>query len=132
MPRTALSKATALVLVSLSTIAILASCRTTPDPLVIEPFGTEPAVDLPTVDLPPDPGWAARRMDTSVFVGLPEPFIKLVDLDRLRIGMTKQEVLAIFPNPNEIKLQRDDELWLYGFAQLIFRGNRLRDWFDLK
>ena len=46
--------------------------------------------------------------------------------------MTKQEVLAIFPDPSEIELRAGDELWQYGFAELIFRGNALRDWFDIK
>ncbi len=114
--------ATTLLLIIASIAVVIASCRTAPEQLA-----TEVAVDLP-----PDPGWAARTVDTSISVELPEPFIKLVDLDRLRIGMTKQEVLAIFPNPIEIRLQSNDELWHYGFAQLIFRGNRLRDWFDLK
>jgi len=38
----------------------------------------------------------------------------------------------MFPDPEEIKLQRDDELWHYGFAELIFRDDRLWDWFDFK
>ena len=117
-----MNKAASLLLIAVSIVAILASCRTSS-----EQFATEAAVELP-----PDPGWAARTVDTSITVELPEPFIKLVDLDRLRIGMTKQEVLAIFPNPTEIKLRSNDELWHYGFAQLIFRGNTLRDWFNLK
>jgi len=122
-PRTALGKAAALVLIALSATAILVSCRTTPELSQAEP---------PPVDLPPDAGWALRAADTSITVELPEPFIKLVDLDRLRIGMTKQEVLAIFPDPFEIGLRGSDELWQYGFAELIFRGERLRDWFDIK
>jgi hypothetical protein len=100
----------------------LSSCRTTPD---------EPPV-LAAIDLPPDPGWAVRFIDTSIEVELPEPFVRLVDLDRLRIGMTQQEVLAIFPDPYEIRLRGTDELWQYGFAELIFRNERLRDWFDVK
>ena len=92
----------------------------------------ESSGDEAPADLPPDAGWAARAVDTSIIVELPEPFIKLVDLDRLRIGMTKQEVLAIFPDPYEIGLRGSDELWQYGFAELIFRGDRLRDWFDIK
>lgn len=117
-----MGKAIALLLITASIAVVIASCRTTPEPFMPES----------TIDLPPDPGWEVRTIDRSIEVQLPEPFIKLVDLDRLRIGMTKQEVLAIFPNPIEIRLQSNDELWHYGFAQLIFRGNRLRDWFDLK
>jgi len=78
-----------------------------------------------------DPGWAMRTVDASISVDLPEPFVKLVDLGRLRVGMTKAEVLAIFPDPYEIELQAGDEFWQYGFAELIFRNGRLRDWFNL-
>lgn len=111
---------------------MLASCRTTPEPIPIEPPVVEPSGIEPLVDLPPDPGLAARGVDTSIVVELPEPFIKLVDLDRLQIGMTKQEVLALFPDPYEIGLRGTDDLWQYGFAELIFRSDTLRDWFDLK
>ncbi len=127
-----MGKAAVLVLIALSTSAILASCRTTPEPAAVEPLSADPPAPERTADLPPDTGWAAREVDTSIIVELLEPFIKLVDLDRLRIGMTKQEVLAIFPNPTEIKLRGDDELWHYGFAEIIFRNDRLRDWFDIK
>lgn len=85
----------------------------------------------PEAEIPVDPGWRMRTVDTSIEVSLPEPFIRLVDLARLRVGMTKAEVLAIFPDPHEIELRRGDEFWQYGFAELIFRDGRLRDWFDL-
>jgi len=81
-------------------------------------------------DHPVDPGWEQRGVDGSFETELPDPFIKLVDLQRLRVGMTKQEVLAIFPGPNETTLRGRDELWDYGFAELIFRGNLLADWFN--
>jgi hypothetical protein len=100
----------------------IGSCRTTPD---------EPPLGA-AIDLPPDTGWEVRTIDTSIEVELPEPFVRLVDLDRLRIGMTQQEVLAIFPDPYEIGLRGTDDLWQYGFAELIFRNDRLRDWFDVK
>lgn len=61
---------------------------------------------------------------------LAEPFVKLVDLARLRVGMTKDEVRAIFPNPLEVDLKSNDEIWFYGFAELIFRDDYLRDWFN--
>lgn len=101
----------------------LAGCRST--------AAEDPVTEALEIDSAPDPGWPVLVADESIEVDLPEPFVKLVDLDRLRIGMTKQEVLAIFPDPYEIELRGSDELWQYGFAQLIFRGNRLRDWFDL-
>ena len=121
-----MGRAVSVLLITAAIPVMIASCRTTPD----EP-ALRPAIEL-AIDLPPAPGWAARGVDRSIVVELPEPFIKLVDLDRLRIGMTKQEVLAIFPDPYEIGLSGSDELWQYGFAELIFRGNTLRDWFDIK
>ena len=102
---------------------VLLACETPPE----EPAAA--AVD--TTPPPVDPGWRMREVDTSVEVELPEPFVKLVDLDRLRVGMTKEEVLAIFPGPNQIQLRRGEEFWQYGFAELIFRDGRLRDWFNL-
>ena len=102
----------------------IGACRTTPDEMASDP--------VPALDLPPDPGWELRTVDTSIEVELPEPFVKLVDLARLRVGMTKDEVLAVFPDPYEIELRGADDLWKYGFAELIFRRDRLRDWFDIK
>jgi len=110
------------VLVVLGTV--IAGCRSTPEPV------PEPPAELQEV--PVDPGWELRIVDTSIEVELPEPFIKLVDLAKLRVGMTKEEVRAIFPDPIQIELRGTDELWQYGFAELIFRGNYLRDWFNLK
>ncbi|HKJ85451.1 MAG TPA: hypothetical protein VKA06_05215 [Spirochaetia bacterium] len=101
-------------------LILLASCAT-----------TEAPVDTPARETPVDPGWQMKTVDTSIQVSLPEPFIRLVDLARLRVGMTKAEVLAIFPDPFEIQLRRGDEFWQYGFAELIFRDGLLRDWFDL-
>jgi outer membrane protein assembly factor BamE (lipoprotein component of BamABCDE complex) len=97
--------------------------------LVLVGCATEPPPE-PTQEQPVDPGWEQRTVDTSFETELPDPFIKLVDLQRLRVGMTKQEVLAIFPGPDETTLRGRDELWDYGFAELIFRGNRLADWFN--
>ena len=105
-------------------VLLIAGCRSTPGP--------EPASPETMVDLPPDPGWPVLTADTSIEVELPEPFIKLVDLARLRVGMTRAEVLAIFPDPSEIELRFGDEMWQYGFAELIFRDDRLRDWFNIR
>lgn len=109
-------------LIAAMVLLLAGSCRSTPGP-VAELIPEEPPVD---------PGWEVRFTDTSIEVELHEPFIKLVDLARLRVGMTKTEVLAIFPDPIQIELRGTDELWQYGFAELIFRGNRLRDWFNLE
>jgi hypothetical protein len=101
-------------------LLLFASCESAPDAAV-----------APAQPQPVDPGWQMRTVDTTIDVELPEPFIRLVDLARLRVGMTKAEVLAIFPDPYEIQLRRGDEFWQYGFAELIFRDGLLRDWFDL-
>ena len=110
-------------LILATTLLVLGSCAAPPEP---EP-AQEPAPEPPAVD----PGWRMRSVDTSIEVELPEPFVKLVDLARLRVGMTKAEVLAIFPDPYEIELRQGDEFWQYRFAELIFRNGRLRDWFNL-
>lgn len=99
-------------------LVLILSCATPPE---------EPE----TPAAPVDPGWPMRQIDTEIDVELAEPFVRLVDLSRLRIGMTKAEVLALFPDPHEIRLRQGDEFWQYGFAELIFRDGRLRDWFDL-
>jgi hypothetical protein len=63
----------------------------------------------------------------------PAPFVKLVDLRRLRVGMTMEEVLAIFPGPEETRLRAQDTVvWRYRFAELYFRDERLYNWFNLE
>lgn len=117
---------------------LLSSCETPPEPEpvieVVEPVvEEEPMPDPPAAEepAPPDAGWVHIRPDTTVTVPLSEPFIRLVDLRKLRIGMTPEEVLAIFPDPVRIRDRGDDKIWRYEFAELVFRGNRLRDWFNL-
>lgn len=104
----------------------LSACATCPceEPQVVvpEPIGDEAPVDA---------GWEQRFVDQSIDAVFPEPFVRLVDLTRLRVGMTKAEVLALFPDPDQIQLRRGEDVWRYGFAELIFRDDRLRDWFDL-
>jgi hypothetical protein len=102
---------------------LLASCAGAPAS-VQQPAAppTEPIVDA---------GWRMREADTTLVVELPEPFVKLVDLSRLRVGMTEAQVLAIFPDPYEIELRGGREFWQYGFAELIFSDGILRDWFNL-
>jgi hypothetical protein len=107
--------------VAVIVLVVFAGCKSAPEP--------EPP---PAAEAPVDPGWVMRTVDTSMSPELPEPFVKLVDLARLRIGMTKAEVLAIFPDPYEIALRGNDDVWQYGFAELIFRNDRLMDWFDIK
>lgn len=110
----------------LAALLVLA-CETPPEP--INEVTTEPQI-VESEPTGPDAGWVHRRPDITVEVALAEPFIKIVDLRKLRIGMTEEEVLAIFPDPEQIRLRGDDELWRYGFAELVFRDERLRDWFN--
>jgi outer membrane protein assembly factor BamE (lipoprotein component of BamABCDE complex) len=98
--------------------------------LLLSACVTEPEPEPAQVDQTVDTGWEQRTVDNSIETELPDPFVKLVDLRRLRVGMTKQEVLAIFPGPEETQLRGRDELWDYGFAELIFKGNYLNDWFN--
>jgi outer membrane protein assembly factor BamE (lipoprotein component of BamABCDE complex) len=63
-------------------------------------------------------------------VSLPQPFIRRVDLARLRVGMTRTEVLALFPDPEEVETTRENtEFWGYEYAELLFRDGRLENWF---
>ena len=112
------------VLAAAIATVVIAGCATPPEP---EPS----AATGPAVEDGPDHGWMLRSAPPLPAFELVEPFVKLVDFSRLRVGMTKEEVRAIFPDPLEVKLQRDDEVWYYGFAQLIFRGNYLNDWFNM-
>lgn len=121
-PRRASARAGALATAALVVLVLIGSCETAPEAAAPPEPATEASVD---------PGWAMRTVDQSIPVDPPEPFVKLVDLARLRVGMTKAEVLTIFPDPNEIELRQGDEFWQYGFAELIFRSGRLRDWFNL-
>lgn len=93
---------------------------------------TAPEVDEVS-PAPPDPGLARIKPAKPQFDTLPAPSVKLVDLRRLRVGMTKSEVLEIFPGPEETELSpRDTTVWRYEFAELYFRENRLYNWFDLE
>ena len=91
---------------------------------------TEEGAQKTVVESRPDQGWSMLTAPSLPTFEMSEPFVKLVDLAKLRVGMTKDEVRAIFPDPLEVELQRDDEVWYYAFAQLIFRGDYLRDWFN--
>ena len=112
--RPARHAATALFLLLL---LILAGCSSAPPP---------------PPEAAPDTGFAYRKAAAPQFEEPPEPFIRMVDLARLRVGMTREEVLALFPDPRAIDVSvRGLEVWEYGFAQLHFRGGILANWFDL-
>lgn len=97
-----------------------AACATGPTPM-----GTDEPLTV-------DPGFPYRPSPEPVFAELHEPFIRLVDLTRLRVGMTRAEVLAIFPDPRATNVSvRGLEVWEYGFAQLHFRNGLLANWFEI-
>jgi hypothetical protein len=101
-------------------IAALIGCATEPEERRQEPAG-------------PDPGLGMLRPATDPLPEPPPPSVKLVDLRRLRVGMTMEEVLAIFPGPDETRISpRDTIVWRYPFAELYFRDGRLYNWFDLE
>jgi len=60
-----------------------------------------------------------------------EPSYRPKALKKLRVGMTKSEVLALFQEPKSIKRTPSDEYWEYDWFELYFRGGRLVNWFDL-
>lgn len=103
---------------------VLSGCNTTPTPT--------PKVDTPPPETP-EPSLPRIGPADAGFDTLPPPSVKLVDLRRLRIGMTKEEVLSIFPGPEKRELSpRDTTVWHYEFAELYFRDGRLYNWFDLE
>ncbi|MFO8064240.1 MAG: hypothetical protein ACQETQ_06525 [Spirochaetota bacterium] len=118
------------LIASITLALVTLGCSTTPegdDPPTAAPESAPEGTDLP------DPGLARRAPPGVQFDTLPAPSVKLVDLRRLRVGMTKDEVLAIFPGPEETKISpRDTTVWRYEFAELYFRDGRLYNWFDLE
>lgn len=60
-----------------------------------------------------------------------EPTYRPKELKKLRVGMTKSEVLSLFQEPKSIKRTPSDEYWEYDWFELYFRGGRLVNWFDL-
>lgn len=92
---------------------------------------TEPA-SAPPAGTTPDAGLALLRPAEPPLADPPPPSVKLVDLRRLRVGMTMEEVLAIFPGPEQTRISpRNTVVWRYEFAELYFRDGRLYNWFDL-
>jgi hypothetical protein len=62
---------------------------------------------------------------------LAEPSYAIYDLSKLKIGMTKAQVYALFEKPHVIKHAPKDEYWEYDWFELYFREGRLVNWFDL-
>ena len=104
------------------------------------------AMLLGACETAPDEGSPGTRVPNRPETGLPRiaqrdpepaplqsPQIKMVDFALLRVGMSKAEVRAIFPDPNEIETStRGLEVWGYGFAELLFRDGLLENWFNLR
>jgi outer membrane protein assembly factor BamE (lipoprotein component of BamABCDE complex) len=105
--------------VTTAVLLVLTGCAGSPSP-------------VRTVDDSVDTGITPIWKQDTVDVSLPEPFIRRVELSRLRVGMTRAEVLALFPDPEEIETTRSDtEFWGYNYAELLFRNGRLENWFYL-
>jgi hypothetical protein len=62
---------------------------------------------------------------------LADPEYTMYDLSKLKIGMTKAEVYALFAKPLVVKHAPRDEYWEYDWFELYFREGRLVNWFDL-
>jgi hypothetical protein len=109
-------------------------CSTVPSGAATTPTAApEPAPSKPTERSEP-PVTAFERMQPAPVALEPAhtPVAEIVDLSRLRVGMTKAQVRAIFPDPEEIDISpRGREVWNYRFAQLHFRDGRLADWFTI-
>lgn len=113
--------AAAVALLLISLLLLLAACSTAPERAqpsrVAHPY--------------PEASWARQRAERAAPAPLHEPFLRLVDTSRLRVGMSKQQVLKVFPDPERIEISpRDREVWRYEFAELHFNGNRLENWFN--
>jgi len=115
------TKTAALVLLGAVLLLGISGCSSSPD-------------STPTTQNK-DPEISIERREPSGYTTpeLPEPFIRVVDLARLRVGMTRAEVLALFPDPKQIRTTRaDTEFWAYSFAELQFRNGRLENWFNIR
>ena len=70
-------------------------------------------------------------MKTAYAFPVAEPFFPVYDLSKLRVGMTKAEVQALFSSPKNTKQTPKDEYWEYAAFELYFRNGRLINWFML-
>ena len=82
-------------------------------------------------DLSPDVSFAKNSPPPPEDFNLIDPGYVIYDLSRLRIGMTKAEVIGLFSRPHVIKHAPKDEYWEYDWFELYFREGRLVNWFDL-
>ena len=120
MNRDTLSAVKQIIIAALALTLLLAGCAT----------DAERPTEVPSE---PDTGFPLVRPSASALAELPPPAVKIVDLRKLRVGMTMAEVLEIFPGPIETKLSpRDTMVWQYRFAELYFRDGTLFNWFNLE
>ena len=120
MNRDTLSAVKQIIIAALALTLLLAGCATDAERPTEVPSG-------------PDTGFPLLRPSANALAELPPPSVKLVDLRKLRVGMTMAEVLEIFPGPIETKLSpRDTTVWQYRFAELYFRDGTLFNWFNLE
>jgi outer membrane protein assembly factor BamE (lipoprotein component of BamABCDE complex) len=120
MNRDTISPVKHIILAALALTLLLAGCATDSERPTAAPAEA-------------DTGFPLVRPSATTLAELPPPSVKLVDLRKLRVGMTMAEVLEIFPGPVETKISpRDTTVWQYRFAELYFRDGLLFNWFNLE
>jgi hypothetical protein len=102
-----------LFLIAAAVGLVLAGCST--------PAAPEPDISLAGI-------YAAASGGDFV---LAAPDVVVCDLSRLKIGMTKAEVSALFSKPRTVRFTPKDEYWEYDWFELYFREGRLANWFNL-
>jgi hypothetical protein len=106
-------------------LSVLLGCLSSPE-LVPPDLSPDPAEE----DSMPDTGFSILAAPEIETVDLSEPFVKRVDRRKLYTGMSMDEVLEIFPNPDRIKISsRTIEYWIYEGLELYFKDRKLEDYF---
>ncbi|MFP4510777.1 MAG: outer membrane protein assembly factor BamE [Spirochaetaceae bacterium] len=84
-------------------------------------------------ETPPDAGFGYQYVEHELSEIQHEPQIpEEQPLDRLRPGMTRQQVRDMFGPPDTTAPSTvRDERWDYPFGELYFRNGRLHIWFNL-
>ena len=110
------------LLLLVAVLSLAAGCGTPADP---DP--RPPRTDRPETGLP------RRAAESPEPPPLIAPAVLHLDFALLRVGMSKGEVLDVFPGPLEIDTTtRGLDVWHYEFAQLLFRDGFLENWFNLR
>jgi hypothetical protein len=79
----------------------------------------------------PDISFPAMRVEVAADFPLSPPVFQPYDLTKLRVGMSKNEVIVLFAKPKNTKRTPKDEYWEYTWFELYFREGRLVNWFNL-